>query len=203
MKIRKALVGAAAAALLAVIPGPAHATTGTWVWSNPISHTYQDSPQNCVPASFLNQLTTVDPTNTYTQDELAQQMGTTSSGTTWPNAAAAMNAIVAPSYIYDIRVAASPSDVMTEMQYEISAFGSAMVAPTVEGQLPWVNDPSNTNGHDIVVYGYNTTQNAFYTWDPLPGRGYEWITATDLYNALQANNGSTTAKALYEFSEEQ
>ena len=202
MTIRRALLGVVAVVgMLIAVPNQAHAT-GTWVWSKPISHTYQDAPQNCVPASFENQLTTVDPTNTYTQDELAQQMGTTSTGTTWPNAATTMNQIVAPSYIYDIRVVASPADVMTEMQYEISAFGAAMVAPTVEGQLPWVDNPSDTAGHAIVVYGYNVTQDAFYTWDPLPGRGYEWITASDLYNALQANNGGS-AKAVYEFSEEQ
>ena len=74
MKIRKALgVVAAAITLLLAIPGPAHAT-GTWVWSNPISHTYQDSDANCAPASFVNQLSSVGVTTD--QDTLAQQMGT-------------------------------------------------------------------------------------------------------------------------------
>ena len=135
-------------------------------------------------------------------------MGTTSSGTQWyPGAATALNKLVGTKYLYDVHVVASPADVMTQMQYEINTFGSAMVAPTVEGQLPWVNNASDTAGHDIVVYGYNTGQStdqggAFYTWDPYPGRGYEWITATQLYNALQANNNSTTTRALYAYDEE-
>lgn len=209
MKIRTTLAGVfagmLAAILLIAMPGPAHAT-GTWVWSHPISHTYQDSPANCVPAAFVNQLYSVGVTED--QDTLASQMGTTSSGTTWyPGAAPALNKIVASEYVYTVRVASSAADVTAEMQYEIAAFGSAMVAPTVEGRLPWVNNPSDTNGHDIVVYGYNTGQatdqgGALYAWDPAPGRGYEWVTAQDLFNALQGNNGSSTARALYAFDEE-
>lgn len=179
--------------------------TGTWVWSNPIPHVYQDTPSNCCPASFVNQLASVGVT--IDQDTLAQQMGTTSSGTNWyPGAMTALNKLVATQYVYTVRVINSPADLMAEMQYEIGAFGAAMVAPAIEGRLPWVNDPSSTLGHDIVVYGYNTGQSttaggAFYCWDPVPGRGYEWVTADDLFNALQANNGSSTQKAVYEYSE--
>lgn len=205
MKIRKALVGgiaAAAAAFLVAIPGSARATSGSWVWANTISHTYQDTTYNCVPAAFVNQLASVGVT--MDQDTLAQQMGTTSSGgTTWyPGAAPALNKIVGTKYVYTIHVALSSTDVMAEMQYEIATFGAAMVAPTVEGKLPWVNNPADTDGHAIVVYGYNIAENAVETWDPYPGRGYEWITVPDLFNALQSNNGSATAKAIYAFDEE-
>jgi hypothetical protein len=192
------------------VPDLTYTTTGTWVWSNPLpvpagqttGHIYQDSDANCCPASFINQLWTVWAGNSYTQDQLAQLMGTTSTGTSWANAVTAMNKIVAPNYVYTIRIMTSGADILAELEYQIAQFGAAMVAPTVEGLLPWVNNPSNTNGHDIVVYGYNTTQNAVYCWDPYPGRGYEWITVTDLYNALQFNNSSTTVKAMYAFAEE-
>lgn len=178
--------------------------TGTWVWSH-ISHTYQDTDANCVPASFVNQLASVGIT--IDQDTLATQMGTTSSGTDWyPGAATALNKLVATQHVYTVRVLTSPADLLASVQYQIDKFGSALVVPTIEGLLPWVNDPTNTHGHAIVAYGYNTGESissggALYCWDPYPGRGYEWVTVTDLYNALQANNGSSVQKCVYEYAE--
>lgn len=205
MNARKILRAVAAiAVLLAATPsGSAHATTGTWVWSRPIPHEYQEQPSWCVPAAFTNQLAsaggTVDNT---TQATLASRFQTDSTGTKWSNAVGPLNSIVGPDYIYDVRQVASPADVMTEVRYAIDKFQAGLVAPTVDGQLPYVNDAADTEGHTILIYGYNTGQatdqgGAFYAWDPQVGRGYEWITATQLYSALQSFHG------LYELEREQ
>lgn len=205
MKLRTAIRAAAAiAVLLAATPsGQAHATTGTWVWSRPIPHEYQDQPTWCVPAAFTNQLASAGATvDSTTQATLAQRFQTDSTGTKWSNAVGPLNSIVGPDYIYDVRYVASPADVMTEVRYAIDKFQAGLVAPVTEGQLPYVNDPTDTTGHDILIYGYNTGQatsdgGAFYAWDPQVGRGYEWISAAQLYAALQS------AHWLYELEREQ
>lgn len=197
MTARKILRAAVAtAALMAAIPsGSAHATTGTWVWSRPIPHEYQQQPSWCVPASFTNQLAsaggTVDST---TQATLASKFQTDATGTKWSNAVGPLDDMVGPTYVYDIRLVTSATDVMTEVRYSIDTFQAGLVAPVVDGALPYVNDPADTEGHTILIYGYNTGQvtdqgGAFYAWDPEPNRGYEWISAAQLYAALQSVHG--------------
>lgn len=189
MKIRKSLAAlAAAAALLLAAPAPAHAT-GTWVWSRPIPHTVQDADWNCVPAAFTDQLTSAFPNGTWNQDTLAAQFKTMTGGTDWSNAEPALNQMVGPQYLYDIRYVASSSELLTEVQYSIDKYSAAVVVGVVEGKLPYINDPTNLKHHAITVYGYNVAQNAVYAWDPFPGRGYEWLRVTDLYNSLEDFHG--------------
>jgi hypothetical protein len=206
MKIRALGALTAAAALLLAIPGPAQAA-GTWVWSNPIAHVYQDTPYNCLPAAAQNMLASAG--YTVSQDTLSREFGTVEKpggGTYWTKAVGPLDQIVAGGFkTFDQRYVASPAALMNEAEYSIGTYRTAVMASVVDGQLPWVRDRSDIIGHFVAVYGYNAAQNAVYVWDPEPGRGYERAWISDLYGALQSLNdpytGASSAHAVYEIEE--
>jgi hypothetical protein len=216
MKTCRSLVGAvaaAAAALLIAAPVPAQATTGTWVWSNPIAHVYQDTPYNCLPATAQNMLASAG--YNVSQDTLASEFGTVEApggGSGWSRAVGPLDQIVSGDFkTFDERYLTSATDLMTEVQYSINEYHAAVMVATVDGEPPWVNNPSDTTGHFVTIYGYNTGEStssggAFYVWDPETGRGYEWTTVDGLYAALQTLNdpytGQPTAHAVYEMEEQ-
>lgn len=212
-----ALAGAAALAAVITVtaPAPAHAYVagGGWEDSN-VPQTIQDTSENCVPASFSMQLASVGASAGYTQDYLATQMQTNEApggGTTWPNAQAALNKIANPDWTYTTRPLENGTELMAEVHYEISRFGSAVVAPVNDIDLPWHKTTTNY-GHDVVIYGVNTGASDVAVMDPNNdgSGGIHVVSAQTMWAALQGADTSTmhptnvgTLHVIYEFSQDQ
>lgn len=159
--------------------------TGTWIDSRPMTHVVQDTSFNCMPAAFAMESQSIGLS--LSQDTLASQFQTVETypgGTLWDNAFPVMNSYASPNATYDARYSANSTQLMQEIEYEVNAFGAAVVMPVVYGKLPWVNN-SDTTGHMVVVYGYNTTLSELHVWDPKPDNGLETATAQSLWNASQ------------------
>lgn len=144
----------------------------------------QTTSYYCVPASSRVTLSAFI-SSLPSQDTLASQLGTTSSGTYMSNVPAVLNSYQSRNP-YVFTSATSLTDLQDRIQVDIQLYTAPLQNQVQMGLLPWYGG-TLLGHHDIATYGYNyapnvSNANVYDPWnDPRAGR--KTITTPALYNA--------------------
>lgn len=159
-----------------------------------IKGVYQTTNYNCIPASSAVSLGTFGVS--VTQETLAKQMGTTSSGTWDTKALPVINNYINPlGYsVWDTDTTSSAANLLNWAAYDI---GTLKRAPKIDiwmEKLPWNKGLSGHFGHAILVYGYDLTAKTLTVWDPWkPTGGTHTLSAAALNATMQVGGLSYLA----------
>ena len=151
-----------------------------------IKGVYQSTNYNCVPASSSVVLGTFGVS--VTQESLAKQMGTTTSGTWDKTALPVINKYVNPlAYsVWNTDTTGNATNLLNWAAYDIGTLKRAPKIGVWMEKLPWNKGMSGHFGHAILIYGYDLTAKTLTVWDPWkPTGGTHTLSAATLNATMQ------------------
>ncbi|MEU4295269.1 FG-GAP-like repeat-containing protein [Kribbella sp. NPDC026596] len=151
-----------------------------------IKGVYQSTNYYCVPASSAVSLGTFGVN--VTQQTLAKQMKTTTSGTYDKTALPVINGYVnSLGYsVWDTDTTDSATNLLNWAAHDIGVLKRAPKIGVWMEKLPWNKGTSGHFGHAIMIYGYDLTRKTLTVWDPWKATGgTHTLTAAALNKTMQ------------------
>jgi hypothetical protein len=151
-----------------------------------IKGVYQSTNYYCVPASSAVSLGTFGVN--VTQQTLAKQMKTTTSGTYDKTALPVINGYVNPlGYsMWDTDTTGNATNLLNWAAHDIGVLKRAPKIGVWMEKLPWNKGMSGHFGHAIMIYGYDLNKKTLTVWDPWkPSGGTHTVSAATLNATMQ------------------